>query len=84
MMAVGAAGLIAGIPLLAVDGSCAGDHCRSFLDTKAGGGALMGVGAALVVAGGLVLLTSRAAPVRATLAPVVGPGAVGLVGEVRF
>lgn len=84
MMAAGLAGVIVGAPLLAIDGSCHGDNCPQFWDNKGSGGALVGLGAALVVAGGVVILMSRPQPMRATLAPMVGPGSVGLVGEVRF
>jgi PEGA domain len=92
MMALGAAGLITGIPLLAIDGTCAetltppsgAPICYSYHSYTGAGGAFVGLGAALVVVGGVVLLTSRATPAQATLAPVVGPGAVGVVGEVRF
>jgi hypothetical protein len=82
MMAVGAAGIIVGAPLIAISGSCADNICYNFNDDKAGGGALVGLGTALVAVGGLVLLTSRSAPVQATLGP--GPGNVGVSGAVRF
>jgi hypothetical protein len=84
MMAAGVAGLIVGIPLIAIDGSCVGTNCPNFYDTKGGGGALVGLGGALVVAGGIVTLMSPPQPVRATLLPVIGPGAVGLAGQVTF
>jgi len=53
MMAAGLAGVLVGAPLLAIDGSCHGDNCPQFWDNKGSGGALVGLGAALVVAGGV-------------------------------
>jgi hypothetical protein len=69
MIVAGGALLISGIPLLALDGGCATDHCVFKYDTGAGGGALVGVGAALAVTGAVVLLTTRDAPVQTALAP---------------
>jgi hypothetical protein len=80
MLAVGAAGIIAGAPLIAISGSCADNICYNFHNDKAAGGALVGLGTALMAVGGLVLLTSPSASVQATL----GPGSIGASGAVRF
>jgi hypothetical protein len=67
LIAVGGALFLSGIIPLALDGRCATDNCVYFYDTAPAGGALMGIGAALAVAGTVVFLTApRGAPVRAT------------------
>jgi hypothetical protein len=86
MMAAGAVGLIAGIPMAALDGHRVENGVFYYgKGIGAGGGALCGIGGALVVTGGLVLLLSRnAEPPRAVLTPTVGPRSAGLSAEVSF
>ncbi len=84
MMAAGGVGVIIGIPLVAIDGSVSWERAHRY-GTSAAGGALLGIGAAVAVIGGVVLLTSRGpTPTRAVLAPSVGSSSVGLTGAVEF
>jgi hypothetical protein len=69
MIAAGGALFISGIPLLAIDGGCATDHCVFTYDTGGGGGALVGIGAALAVTGAIVLLTARSPQMQASFGP---------------
>jgi PEGA domain len=86
MVAAGVVGLVAGIPMAALDGHRVENGVFYYgKGIGAGGAALCGIGGALVVTGGLVLLLSRnAEPPRAVLAPVVGPRSAGLAAQVTF
>jgi hypothetical protein len=76
MAAAGVAMIIASIPLFVIDGTSESHLYR--YDTAAGAGALVGIGSALAVTGGVVLLTSKSPPVKAALAPRAGGATASL------
>jgi hypothetical protein len=71
LLGLGAAGVIVGAPLVAIDGrpvtsNCTGENVNAFgvckyrHDTLAGGAALLGVGAAAIVAGTVIAIVTHA------------------------